>query len=143
MHDGLLVFLNAIAWINYGITLVFIYLFYRNYANISATSSTKKLMKDILKTRKTVKYYVWYNLGMIAFQLVSGLVLGFRYSKEGTALFEKMQHEDKTMVLIICILFLIVVAAIAICWFIYRLLYGILLRKLLANYKILKQINLE
>jgi ATP/ADP translocase len=100
-------------------------------------------MKDILKTRKTVKYYVWYNLGMIAFQLVSGLVLGFRYSKEGTALFEKMQHEDKTMVLIICILFLIVVAAIAICWFIYRLLYGILLRKLLANYKILKQINLE
>jgi hypothetical protein len=41
----------------------FIYLFYKNYIRISTIASTKQLMKDILKTRKTVQYYVWYNLG--------------------------------------------------------------------------------
>jgi hypothetical protein len=43
----------------YVITLVFIYLFYRNYVKISTIASTKQLMKDILKTRKTVQYYVY------------------------------------------------------------------------------------
>jgi hypothetical protein len=30
-------------------------------------------MKDILKTRKTVQYYVWYNLAMIGVLLLLGL----------------------------------------------------------------------
>jgi hypothetical protein len=142
-NESLVVFLKVIGWINYPVILVFIYLFYKNYVHISATSSTRQLMKDILKTRKTVKYYVWYNLLMITISLVSGLLLALWYSPEGIVLREKMQHEDKIMVLIIGILSLIVIVAIAVFWLIYRLLYGILMRKLLANYKILKQIDLQ
>jgi hypothetical protein len=44
----------------------FIYFFIKLHS-ISTIASTKQLMKDILKTRKTVQYYVWYNLGMIVF----------------------------------------------------------------------------
>lgn len=45
--------------IMYPVILYFIYSFYRNYKNITTTSSVKELMKSILKTRRTVKYYVW------------------------------------------------------------------------------------
>ncbi len=47
------------------IILGFIYVFYKNYRNISADSSVKNLLGDILKTRKTVKYYIYYNLLMM------------------------------------------------------------------------------
>ena len=48
--------------INYTVIVVFIMLFYKNYRTISSSSSAQKLMKDILKTRKTVIYYVWFNI---------------------------------------------------------------------------------
>src|SRR6476660_3906908 len=124
-HDALVVFQQVIGWINYAVVLVFIYLFYKNYVNISATSSTRQLMKDIIKTRKTVKYYVWYNLVMVTVSLVSGMLLALWYSPEGILLREKMEHEGKIMVLIIGVLTLIVIVAIVIFWLFYRLLYGI------------------
>jgi hypothetical protein len=61
-HPEVVLFIKGLTYINYLVVLIFIYLFYKNYQKISAISSTKKLMKDILKTRKTVQYYVWYNL---------------------------------------------------------------------------------
>ena len=142
-HDGLVIFQQVVGWIYYAVVLVFIYLFYKNYVNISTTSSTRKLMRNILKTRKTVKYFVWYNLLMIAVSLVIGMLLALWYSPEGILLREKMEHEGKVMVLIVGVLTLIVIVATAIFWLIYRVLYGILLRKLLANYKILKQIDFD
>ena len=74
-HPEVVLFIKGLTYLNYFVVLIFIYLFYKNYQKISAISSTKKLMKDILKTRKTVQYYVWYNLGMIVFCLVFILVL--------------------------------------------------------------------
>ena len=51
--------------IHVAIILAFIYVFYRNYRRISADSSIRELLKDILKTRSTVKYYIYYNLTMM------------------------------------------------------------------------------
>jgi hypothetical protein len=48
------------------IILGFIYIFYKNYRNISVDSSVKNLLHDILKTRRTVKYYIYYNLSIAA-----------------------------------------------------------------------------
>ena len=141
--EAIMTFMKVISWVNYAVILMFIYLFYKNYLNISTTSSTRKLMKDILKTRKTVQYYVWYNLLMIVFSLISGLVLALFYSSEGNLLKEKMLHENKVMILTIAILLVCVVVAVGVFWLFYRLLYGILLRKLHANYKELKKIDLE
>jgi len=142
-HEVLVILQQIIAYVNYAVVLVFIYLFYTNYVNISTTSNTRKLMKDILKTRKTVKYYVWYNLIMITVSLISGMLLALWYSPQGILLREKMEHEGKVMVLIIVVLSLIVIVSIAIFWLIYRVLYGILLRKLIKNYKILEQIDFD
>ena len=40
----------------------FLVMFYLNYRNINTVDSTKKLMSQILKTRRTVKLYVIFNL---------------------------------------------------------------------------------
>ena len=48
--------------INYAITFFFIYCFYKNYRKISATDNAAELMKNILRTKKTVKYYIGYIL---------------------------------------------------------------------------------
>ena len=36
-------------------------------------------MQNILKTRKTVKYYVWYNLGMTAISMIIIFIFQFLY----------------------------------------------------------------
>ncbi len=48
--------------INYLITIYFMFKFYMNYRKINSTSSAKKLMQDIMRTRKTVKSYILYVL---------------------------------------------------------------------------------
>ena len=53
--------------INFIVLTFFIALFYKNFKVINTGSSIKKLMKDILNTRKIVKYYVWYNLLLVFF----------------------------------------------------------------------------
>jgi hypothetical protein len=134
------IFLKATNWLNYAVVLFFIYLFYRNYVNISATSSTRKLMTDILRTRKTVRYYVWYNLLMIALSMISAFYMAFCYSPSASVLRAKI-HDGKYMLMTIGILLFAVVLCVAVFWLFYRLLYGILLRKLLANYRELKKID--
>jgi ABC-type phosphate/phosphonate transport system permease subunit len=141
-HEELLVYFRILNWMNYAVVLVFIWQFYKNYVNISTTSSTKKLMSDILKTRKTVRYYVWYNLVMMVLGLIAGFILAFSYNPKVSSLKEKMMHETKYMVITIVILALTTAIVLAFFWLFYRLLYGILLRKLLANYKELKKIDL-
>jgi ABC-type multidrug transport system fused ATPase/permease subunit len=141
-HEELLVYFRALNFLNYAVVLVFIWLFYKNYVNISTTSSTKKLMKDILKTRKTVQYYVWYNVVMMILGLIAGFVLAFSYDPNVNSLKEKMMHETKYMIIIIAVLTLVTVVIGVIFWLFYRLLYGILLRRLQANYKELKKIDL-
>ena len=58
--------------------LFFIYLFYKNYKLISANSDSKTLMHNILKTRKTVKYYIWFALSFIP---ILGVTIAYRAFK--------------------------------------------------------------
>ena len=141
-HEELNLFFEALTILNYVVILVFIYLFYKNYVSISTTVSTKQLMKDILKTRKTVQCYVWYNLGMVALSLMIGFFMAFNYNPEVVVLMDKIGNNTKVMVITIGVFALIIAAFLGIFWLFYRLLYGILLRKLYANYSELKKIDL-
>jgi polyferredoxin len=141
-HEELDLYFEALTYFNYAVILVFIYLFYKNYVSISTTVSTKQLMKDILKTRKTVQCYVWYNLGMAALSLMIGFFMAFTYNPEVAVLMDKIGNNTKVMVITIGVFALIIAAFLGIFWLFYRLLYGILLRRLYANYSELKKIDL-
>ncbi|SHM57183.1 hypothetical protein [Flavobacterium xanthum] len=141
-HSEFIPYFEVLNYANYAVILVFIYLFYKNYILISTTASTKQLMKDILKTRKTVQYYVWYNLAMLVFSLIIGFIIAFVYNPEMEVLKEKIAENNKVMAITIGILLLISLLLFGLLWLFYRLLYGILLRRLYVNYKELKKIDL-
>ena len=123
---------------NYSVVAVFILIFYKNYKNISTITSTKQLMSDILKTRKTVQYYVWYNLGMIVFSMIIGFVLAFSLNPKVHEL--TLNTKVFTLTILLCGAFLMLFVGLF--WLFYRLIYGILLKKLYRNYHELKKIDL-
>jgi hypothetical protein len=142
--EEMMVYFKVVNFINYAVILFFIYKFYKNYIKISATVSTQQLMQDILKARKTVKHYVYYNLAMITVSFIAGFIIAFCYNPQMEMLKYKITHEEDHMILFktVGFLLLIIVVFLVICWIIYWLLYGILLRKLHRNYKELKKIDL-
>ena len=142
--NDLILYFKALNYFNYAVIIGFIYLFYKNYIKISTTASTKQLMSDILKTRKTVQYYVWFNLGMIALSMFLGFAMAFFYNPEMSVIKDKIAHEkgNITLVITVCVFSLVTIVFIGIFYLFYKLLYGILLKKLNNNYKELKKIDL-
>ncbi len=111
----------------------FIFQFYMNYKNISVMENTKNLMTRILKTRKTVKNYVFFNLAYFVFLLIiifSSIIIN-----------NTNELADKITIFAVIIIVIISIIAVCLLWLIYQLLYGILLRKLNKNYKELAKLD--
>ncbi|AVR46101.1 hypothetical protein C7S20_13010 [Christiangramia fulva] len=129
--------------INYIITFYFLYIFYRNYRRISANDTVKGLMKNILHTRKTVKYYIGFVLISSGLTFLVGLyiILHHHALTANTETVSNMHFDTLQWFLFIGVVILILGLVLGIIWLIYRVIYGILLKKLLRNYRELK--NLE
>jgi len=140
-HPEIVMALDFLTYFNYVVVLIFVYIFYKNYKTISTTVATKSLMSAILKTRKTVQYYVWYNLGMIVIAAILSFFVAFIYNPDMDFLREKLAMNGKTMFVTIGILILVILGFFGLFWCFYRLIYGTLLRRLYANYKELKKID--
>jgi hypothetical protein len=140
-HPEYILYLEVLTYFNYVVVLIFVYFFYKNYTTISTTKSTKSLMSSILKTRKTVQYYVWYNLAMAVLSSVISFFIAFS-SPEMNYLKEKIATNGTVMLMVIGILLLVTLGFLGVFWCFYRLIYGTLLRRLHANYKELKKIDL-
>ena len=131
--------------VNYVILVSFIFLFYRNYKTISTTDSTRQLMANIVKTRKTVQYYIWYNLGIVTVNIILSILMLFYHNAQMQSLMEDATakgHREIFILMCSGISLVFIAIIIGIFWLFYRLLYGILLKKLFANYKELKKIDL-
>ncbi len=129
--------------LSYAVTFYFIYRFYRNYKKISSTDDAATLMKNILTTRKTVKYYVGF---IIISSALTSLVYSYFtiFHHAATAEVENPANYNFTatqwLILTAAIIFGTAIF-LGIIWLFYRLIYGILLNRLNKNYKELK--NLE
>ena len=142
IHHPEMIFLgNLLMYVNYIIVLVFIFCFYKSYKTISTVQSTKLLMSSILKTRKTVQYYVWYNLVMIVITSVFSFFVGFVYNPEMDLMREKLAAKGFATLFTVGTFTFITLLLLGMFWCFYRLLYGTLLRRLYANYKELKKID--
>lgn len=130
--------------ISYGVLLYFFYLFYKNYKNISATDSSKTLMENIIKTRKTVKYYVIFNLVSLVIGAVIGALYGFNHNPEFSSKLELATANGevfKFYAVIIIVIILVLAVVIGVLLLFYWLIYGILLKRLNRNYKELKKLE--
>ncbi len=119
--------------VNYVVIIAFIVKFFYNYRQIQTTDTVKSLMKTIVKTRLTVKYYVWFNIIFFAVTFIVSVVVTLNHLDNINS-----QHFWLSILISIGILGFIIL----IIWAFYRLLYGILTRRLLINYKNLKKIEL-
>ena len=129
--------------VSYLITFYFIYRFYKNYKKISITDDASTLMRNILKTRKTVKYYITYVLissgitvvGISAYMIVN-------HSNTGIDNISKYSFEALDWLKFIGVGVLVLTVFLGLIWLFYRLLYGILLRRLKKNYIELKKLEM-
>jgi len=130
--------------IHYAIVLYFIFLFYKNFKAISIIDNTNLLMKKILRTRKNVNYYVYYN---IILYVVLSIVLNIIMFSQPEVLLETFLPENTTaengkfisILLIVQVITLLLVCGLL--WLYYRIIYGILLSKLKKNYKELETLE--
>ena len=123
--------------LGYAISIFFIILFYKRYKAINVTDSASTLMKNILKTRKVVKYYIIYVLassGIVSFVV---FIFTLLYAEQFSGI-----RNDINWFKAIAIAFVITLIILIIIWGIYTLIYGLLLRKLKANYKEIKRLEI-
>lgn len=133
----------ALYIISYAITFYFIYRFYRNYKRISATDDAATLMKNILKTRKIVKFYIGYviiSTGIMVVGISTYMIL--QHTNTDVEDISKYSFEAMDWLKFIGISVLVLTVFLGLIWLFYRLLYGILLRRLKKNYVELKKLEM-
>lgn len=118
--------------------------FYKNYKKISSTDSVKLLMKNILKTRKTVKHYVLFNLVFIYIGLITGVLIEMDKNPDFQLITSKFTETNEYFIMygivaLLTLLMMVVLTGILLGF--YYLVYGILLKRLKKNYKVLKEIE--
>jgi len=136
--------LNISYIVHYTVSIGFIYLFYKNYNAICIIDSTSLLMKKIIKTRKTVNYYVYYN---IILTIILSFIVNIIMFSDANLLVEVFNPDNKpidadnffNILLIAQIVSLVVMVGLL--WLYYRIIYGILLKKLNKNYKELETLE--
>lgn len=124
--------------LHYAIIVIFLYYFYVNYKRISIIDSTKNLIKRILNIRKTIKYYVYYNIAIV---FLSSLIIN-TFIISDTDMLMKVMNPDNLAVSVNQIITITIISQViailifmVLLWLFYKLIYGILLKKLNRNYK--------
>ena len=130
--------------ISYIILAYFFYRFYMNYRTINTTDNATTLMENILRTRRTVKHYVGFNL--IAMVVSVGVLLPYFINQDpqtktliNTATANGELFKFYAGIIIATLLMLGVVIGILLLF--YWLIYGILLKRLNKNYRELKKLE--
>ncbi|MBT8235905.1 MAG: hypothetical protein KJO04_06910 [Bacteroidia bacterium] len=138
-------FSTILTIINYIVLVFFIYMFYRNYKQIEVTDSASKLMKSILRVKRTVTQYVWFNIAIFCVSLGMFLYGSLRFGKESVQIQEAASNagnETLFWIMVVGTIIIVIAAIVVLIWLFYRLLYGILLNRLRANYRELKKLEI-
>ncbi|WP_242132069.1 hypothetical protein [Aestuariivivens marinum] len=131
--------LTSLTIFSYAVIVLFIYLLFKSHKAISVTDNAKTLMERILHTRKIIKYYVLYNLIMAGVSLA----LGFYYSLTKDPKFTNAidNYSNNEFIFLIAKIIGVVIIFILVIWLFYKLIYGLLLKRLNRNYKELKTLE--
>ncbi|MDP5082083.1 MAG: hypothetical protein NWP87_05450 [Winogradskyella sp.] len=125
---------------SYVVMLFFVFLLFKSYKAIYTTDSAKKLMESILKIRKIIKCYVFFNLTLIFLSIPLSIYFEYMDNPE----FQQQITEASANQMLVLYLFAVIVAGVilVILWLFYRLIYGVLLKRLNRNYDELKKLEI-
>ena len=130
---GLQTFDTIVLVVHLTALVVFAVWFYKNFKKIQATDSAKVLMKNIIKTRNTVKYYIWFSMAFVA--IASTIAYAIMIQNNPALADENLLYLSLKFIIVITI-------ALGLLWGLYRIIYGLLLRKLNRNYRELKKLEI-
>ena len=134
----------AIAVFSTVIVLAFTYYLFRSYRSISTVDNVRSLMKNILRTRKIVRYYVVYNL-VLGVLITIYTIYSLCTNDEKTINMLEALRENGSEVRFWFFTGLMVLVGIGFMvgfiWLFYRLIYGILLKRLQKNYEELERLE--
>ncbi|MCW4468485.1 hypothetical protein OGH69_05890 [Flavobacterium sp. MFBS3-15] len=128
----------------YIIIIYFFCKFYINYRKITATDNVKMLMDNILRTRRTVSHYIIANL---AFIILSSIVVFIIFFMNDQNLIEALnKSEAKGNAHIFYLIYIggaviFIGLFVLVVWLFYKLIYGLLLKRLHRNYEELKKLD--
>ncbi|MGB7528492.1 hypothetical protein [Sphingobacterium cellulitidis] len=125
---------------SYIVILYFIYAFFNSYRKIKNTNNTKELLSNILVTRKTVGYYIKFNIYLIIVGIgLSAMSLIW----EEDVLHKTVGHNIMFITMLVIVLFLFGWLSIAIVKMVYKFIYIRLVKKLEKNYEELERLENE
>ncbi len=134
-------FMRIATCVNYAVVIGFILLFFINFKKIKAEQNIKQLLKNIFNLRKTVRYYIIYNLSLFVGATLIVSILMFNDDTAEIKIVENMQNSLLFWALFVFSFIVIVAVFFILLYFFYRFLYGFLLRRLKYNYEEIQQLQ--
>lgn len=131
LYFGLKVFSLAL-------TALFVILFYQNYRKINIESNLKKLILQIIRFKKTVQLFIIVNISLLI--LFSMIMVVFIISILND---QEIVLNNATITGFVVGFLVTILLAAAIMWVYYRIVYGVILKKLGKNLKQLQNIEEE
>jgi small-conductance mechanosensitive channel len=125
--------------ISYTILLYFITRFYLNYKKIKVTDSAKVLMENIIKTRRTVRQYIWVNISFLVLAMVATMGYIILFTDEFKN--QPIENQPPVWLVVVVTLFAALILIVIIALF-YRVVYGIFTRRLKKNYEELEKLEI-
>jgi len=128
----------------YIVILGFIGVFFYQYRKISVVKNIRKLIHTIVNTRKVVRSYIIFNLG--SFAIISTIVALFEFSTsyKETLILKGVEDPEISLkiwgVALLLTVFLVGISTLLF-WFLYKLIYIRLLKKLHKNHQELLELE--
>ena len=117
--------------LGYVLLLYFMWRFFKNYKNISVANSIKDHLSAILKTRRAVNQYFYFNMAILIIFTIVVLIAALERDKNMIAL----QEDNNSLFMIIFIIGLLIAIIISLFGLLYYFVYGRYLRPLKNNEK--------
>ncbi|SFI56208.1 beta-carotene 15,15'-monooxygenase [Halpernia frigidisoli] len=120
------------------ITAYFVVQFYLNYKKIKIQDNLKLLILQIVKFRKTVNAFIFTNIALlILFMVVSTVFIFNIFTTQNISL------SHPTLIAFLIGLTLTTLLAVGLIWIYYKIVYGIIMRRLGRNLSELQKIDSE
>lgn len=118
------------------ITAYFVYKFYQNYKGIKIEENLKKFILKIINFKKTVNAFILINIVLlIAFTSIFTIFVFYIINTQN------IEVTNSTLISFVIAIVVSTILTVLMVWIYYRVVYGIIIRKLDKNLKQLKEID--
>lgn len=118
------------------ITAYFVYKFYQNYRQIKIEENLKGLITRIIHFKKTVNAFILISIALLV--VVTTVFIGFIFYSLNS---QSIEVNSSTLTGFLIGIVLSTALTVSLVWLYYKLVYGIIMRKLDKNLKQLKDID--